>query len=234
MSDIPTSDLNNYASRDRRGYAPSDPSFLTTQQVLRESEHLRELVFSHFKEIEARLAAMDKAQELFEANLTRVPTDVDKSVSQLKTLHEERFSSVEDKFSGIDKEFGLRDNTVDKLEKLSKEALAAALSAAEKAVDAALKAAEKATEKQNEVFAELAKKSDGNFTRQFESTSEIIRTTTKTSDDKFSLLDNRITRIEGKGEGVSARTVFVGVSRGGGGTSAGVISMIITLSRVLH
>jgi hypothetical protein len=61
-----------------------DPTLLTTAALTREISALKELVVT-------RLDAMDKAQSLFETNLTRVPTDIDKQLSHLKELHASRF-----------------------------------------------------------------------------------------------------------------------------------------------
>ena len=56
-----------------------DPTLLTTMALTREVAALKEL-------LEARIEALGKAQALFETNLTRLPTEVDKQIGQLKEL----------------------------------------------------------------------------------------------------------------------------------------------------
>ncbi len=74
----------------RREYRDrEDPSALTTAQLHRELNNLRESILT-------RLEAMDKAMTLFQDNLTRVPTDTDKQIGNLK-------NAVDIRISGMDK-----------------------------------------------------------------------------------------------------------------------------------
>jgi hypothetical protein len=95
-----------------------DPTLLTTQQLISAIGSLKELVFT-------RLDGMDRAIELFNANITRVPTDTDKQISHLKALHESRFeeasnevqslhSIVDARFDGMDKAIRLLQDISDK------------------------------------------------------------------------------------------------------------------------
>ncbi len=65
-----------------------DPTALTTTALLREIANLRE-------NISVRLDAMDKAMTLFQENLVRVPTEVQREVGNLKELHGARFEQAE-------------------------------------------------------------------------------------------------------------------------------------------
>jgi hypothetical protein len=103
-----------------------DPTLLTTAALTREIAALKELMAT-------RLDAMDKAQALFEVNLTRVPTDTDKQIQHLKELHDGRFTQlsqdtnlvreitatrlqvVETRFDGMDKAIELVHDGTDKL-----------------------------------------------------------------------------------------------------------------------
>ncbi len=82
---------------------------------------------------------------MFNANITRVPTDTDKQIQHLKelvvALIEERDKLVAEKFNGISTQFKERDVRVEQTARDTKVA-----------VDAALQAAEKAVIKQNEQF----------------------------------------------------------------------------------
>jgi hypothetical protein len=75
----------------KRGYdvrPVPDPTELTTQALYREVGALKELLF-------VRIDAMEQAIRLFNDNLTRVPTALDKEVVRLKELYEGRFECVE-------------------------------------------------------------------------------------------------------------------------------------------
>jgi hypothetical protein len=65
-----------------------DPTLLTTAALKHEIALLKELITT-------RLDSMDKAQSLFEENLSRVPTDTDKQISHLKELHDSKFLQLE-------------------------------------------------------------------------------------------------------------------------------------------
>jgi hypothetical protein len=59
---------------------------------------------------------MDKAMSLFNENMVRVPTELDKRLSQLQAMLSEKFANVDTKFSTIDKVFNERDFRFNKLE----------------------------------------------------------------------------------------------------------------------
>ncbi len=65
-----------------------DPSILTTQQLWREIASLKELTFT-------RLDAIEMAVRIAHEDMVRVPTEVQKAISTLKELHEEKLSSIQ-------------------------------------------------------------------------------------------------------------------------------------------
>jgi hypothetical protein len=69
-----------------RRYA-TDPTTLTTEQLRREVLMLREL-------LESRIGAVEKASEVFSDNLQRVPTQLDREISKILQLMEERFTCM--------------------------------------------------------------------------------------------------------------------------------------------
>jgi hypothetical protein len=84
-----------------------DPTILTTSQLLREIGSLKELIFT-------RLDAMDRAVALLDLTVNRVPTDTDKQIAHLKSLHETLIAAgqrdlektrevVETRIAGMDK-----------------------------------------------------------------------------------------------------------------------------------
>lgn len=73
----------------------SDPSPLTTQQLWREVQNLKELLLS-------QITGIQKSIEVAHDDLVRVPTDVQKQVANLKELHDEKFRSIQVQFAERD------------------------------------------------------------------------------------------------------------------------------------
>lgn len=177
-----------------------DPTLLTTQQLLREISALTEQfnlkITGLDNTLSARLNAIDKATDKFEATLTSVPTDVDRQVGQLrievgllveglKQYHGERFTGVDDQFSELRA-------AIEKSERVTKVA-----------VDAALEAAGKANAAQAETFLVSSNKTETNFTKQIDQLAVLIQANTKALDDKIIDAKERITRIEAAGIGAT-------------------------------
>lgn len=72
-----------------------DPTTLTLAMMQRELAALKEVIAT-------RLDGMDRAMILFNENIMRVPSDTDKQVTQLKALHDERFTAVQQLLSERD------------------------------------------------------------------------------------------------------------------------------------
>jgi hypothetical protein len=188
-----------------------DPTVLTTQALTREIEHLKEL-------FNQRVTAMDKAMDLFNANITRVPTDTDKQISHLERLMTERFATVDEKFRSVYAQFMDRDSRVEQTARDTKVA-----------VDAALQAAEKAVGKQNESFSLSIAKSETATTKQIDQQGIIISTSTAALNDKIEDMKARLTLIEGQAVGKrdvsSSTTNWLGVIVGGLLAVAALISL---------
>lgn len=173
---------------DKYGTLPGpDPSVLTTQHMIRETEAIRELVFREIlaleKSLSTRMDAADKAVELLHEDMTQFPTDLDKEIAHLKELHGEKFTSIQTQFSD-------RDARTEENSKNSKVA-----------VDAALQAAEKAVGKQQEAFALATSKSEAATAKQIDQQGQLIANVTRALDDRISDLKERLTRIEGSHSG---------------------------------
>lgn len=186
----------------------SDPTFLTTQQLLREMESLKDLVFT-------RLDAMDKAMELFNANITRVPTDTDKQISHLKELHDE-------KFEGIEKQFKERDVRTEQ-----------SATATKIAVDAALQAQKEAAGAQNESNSAGIAKSETATTKQIDGITALLNGGLKALDEKINDLKGRLDRGEGQKQQVTEnkgnQNWFVGLFVIGGLSAISIIVGIVAL-----
>lgn len=171
-----------------------DPSSLTTQQLWREIAALKELMLTH-------IMAMEQAIKVAHDDLTRFPTEVQKAITTLKDLHEEKFGSVtkeftaiaalrDEKFAGVQKQFSERDVRVEQTAKDTKTA-----------VDAALAAQEKAVAKQNESFVAATNKSEAATTKQIDAQGSLITTATNALESKISDLKERLLLIEGRSGG---------------------------------
>lgn len=116
----------------------TDPTALTTDALRREVaavrelfetqlECLRESQVSGHKIIETRLDGMAEAVKLLQDTADKFPARIDEKITGLRLVHEEKFSSVDGRFSE-------RDTRADKFAELNQKALDAALLTAEKAV----------------------------------------------------------------------------------------------------
>lgn len=194
MSDTESGRTANTTSTLPQAPPEPDPSVLTTAALLREVASLKELVFT-------RIDAIDKAITVAHDDLVRVPTEVQKTVGNLRDLHDQRFEAVEkeleyrttlynEKFASVQTQFRERDTRVEQTAKDNKVA-----------VDAALSAAKEAFGEQNKSSALAIAKSETSIAKQIDSLVALITTATKALDDKITDAKDRLTRLEGKGEG---------------------------------
>jgi hypothetical protein len=192
----------------------TDPSFLTTQQLLRVNEALKELLFTKLDAIKARLDAADKAVQLLHQDVTRVPTDVDKSVGHLKELV---FQKLGVDYDGIELQFKERDTRVDQTAKDSKVA-----------VDAALSAAKEAVGEQNKSSALAIAKQEATFTKQIDQLSVLLATVTKGQEDKINDIKAALSAYDGRSRGIGDSW---GVIVGAIGIMFGLIGVIALFFR---
>jgi hypothetical protein len=172
-----------------------DPTLLTTEQLRRELAALREL-------LETRLDDMDKATELLSATVNRTPTEVDKQITHLRELQDQKFQSIALQFIERDAR-----------------------------VEAALQSAKELVTAQNEANTSAATKTEASFTKQIDQTGAIISTLEKTMDVRITELKERLDRGEGGTAGAeSSRNEFranwgliVGIA-----TAAASITALIT------
>jgi hypothetical protein len=157
----------------------TDPSFLTTQQLLRELSSLREI-------FETRLSAMDRAAEVLSETVNRTPTAIQTAVSNLREVYDERFKSVAQQFAE-------RDVRTEQAATASASALAAALQAAKEAVFEQAQAAAKA-----------ADKTETSTSKQIDLLLAQIKGQGETFNDRLAELKERIDRGEGSDAGVSS------------------------------
>src|SRR5688572_12559693 len=103
----------------------SDPTPLTTAQILREINSLEKL-----------MDAIEKAVTVAHENLVRVPTEVDKAIGHLRELMLEKFLTIvktfettDQKFHNIQTQFMERDARSEQAENYTKTAVDAAFAA---------------------------------------------------------------------------------------------------------
>jgi DNA-directed RNA polymerase beta' subunit len=156
-----------------------DPTVLTTEQLLREIEAVKEL-------FEQRIEAVEKGIAIAHENITRVPTEVDKAIVHLRELSEERLNTIAERFEGVKTQFTERDTRVEQTRVSAKEAL-----------DAALQAAKEAVGKQNDSFVTSIAKSEAATNKQIEQLGQLINTMTSANGAKVDDLKDRVLRLEG-------------------------------------
>jgi len=176
-----------------------DPTLLTTQQslllrdeMLREIKNSREAVELQLSGlhdvISTRLSEMDKAIILLQKYNDKAPECVKDNVSHLRVEHSEKFKGVDQQFTGLKTQ-------TDKIAELN-----------QKAIDAALLAAKELVGVQNKSNTESILKSENATTKQIDGIGDLIRSTAKSVDDKFSdlkdrnnSLESRLTALESRG-----------------------------------
>jgi hypothetical protein len=178
-----------------------DPTFLTTQQLIREIKTAREI-------IETRLDGMDKAIELLQAATDRYPALVTQTVGRLQELHEEKFRSIAVQFAE-------RDTRTEQTSRDSKVAVDAALSAQVKSVDA-----------QNISNSVAIAKSEAGFTKQIDQIGALIQAMGKATDDKIDDIKTRLNTIESRTNAFENRST----GKAEGTSTIGVIAMGIVAS----
>ena len=203
-----------------------DPTLLTTQQLIREVTVLKQYLESRVENsenvISARIDGMEKAIEVFQADLTRVPTQLDRAIQSHKELNESEIRSLSSDINRMSLALAhrgedireqivhLRDLSFGKIEELASvtterfQGVAAQFSERDTrtdqragdtklAVDAAFAAAKEATAK-----------IEAGFTKSIDSILELLKTTMKSSDEKISDLKDRITSIESRTVGITS------------------------------
>jgi phage I-like protein len=212
-----------------------DPTRLTTEQLFREIASLKEVVFTrldgmdraltlsnevvshipsetshsitHLRELVwGRIDAIDKATEL-------LPTQVSQKIDALEAVHSEKFLSIGLQFK--ERDVRTEQRTTD----------------SKTAVDAALQAAKDAVTEQNKSSSLAISKSEAATIKQIDQILILIATQAKAFEDKVTDMKERLTRIEGKGEGKNASWGYL---LGGGGLLLTVLSLIVAAIALFH
>ena len=202
-----------------------DPTTLTTQALYREINQVQALLHSEMEglagRIDARITSVDHGLDRLRLIIDREPELTNQLVSNLKSIHEEKLSSIQVQFIE-------RDVRTDQTSRDSKVA-----------VDAALQAAKEAVEKQNTSSALAIAKSESATTKQIDTQGILITTATTslneridaasaTMNSKIDDLKDRMNRIEGGATGGhQAYGYIIGVA----GSLIGLIALLFNILR---
>lgn len=187
-----------------------DPTVLTTRQLIREIDSVREICGKDKEIIETRLLGNDRAIELLEKEKDRIPELISNAVRQLKELHAEKFAS-------IGTQFVERDTRTEQTSRDSKVA-----------VDAALSAQKEAAGAQNESIMASIAKSEAAFTKQIDQQQLLIQQRTSALDDKIEDLKGRVNNNEGQTKGSGdAWGIIIGVVIGVGGLLIAIAAIAV-------
>ena len=179
-----------------------DPSVMTRAKIDHDVNQVEMRLIERMDGIrgtfQARLDAIDKAAELFDVNLNRIPTTVDRQVGALETLTSAKMEDLthtllanrlltDEKFNGVDRQFVERDVRV-----------LQSAAAATTAVNAALQAAKEAVGEQNKSFTLSIDKSETATMKQIDALLVTSQTATAGLNSAISDVKDRLTRIEGQ------------------------------------
>jgi hypothetical protein len=208
---------NNEGRLPRGGVPVPDPTVLTTQQLLREIQLLRELLDvknDSVKDIlSSRMDSIDITIGLIEGHLKGITEGAANQISRLQELHNEKFESVQMMFME-------RDKRTEQLALADKTAIAAALQAQKEAVNA-----------QNIANATAQTKTEAAFTKQIEQLQAIVNTITQSMEDKISDLKGRVDTSEAKKVGGSENWIAI---LGATGVIISIITLGILISSHTH
>jgi hypothetical protein len=157
----------------------TDPSILTTRQLLREISLLED-------KINTRFSANEKNFEKLFNSFEKITDTIDRSIGHLNAVHSEKFNSIQTQFRE-------RDTRAEQTSKDSKTA-----------VDAALQAAKEAVSEQNKSNTLAVTKSETATTKQIDQIYTLINASNKATDEKINDIKGRLDQGLGVENGVKA------------------------------
>ena len=173
-----------------RGSTPvPDPTELTARAVADAVDRMREYVDGKVAQIETRLDGADTATTLRLEVIDALPAQIVREVSHLELLHDEKFRSVDQRFTERDirSEREARDNKV--------------------AVDAAFAAQKEAAAKQDEANAKAIDKSEKATAETIKTNQELSRSVTDGLTKDTDSLKLAVSRIESQKVGATEQRV---------------------------
>ena len=165
----------------------------------------RELTEARLESVVARLDGMDKATDVLQETVTRVPTDVQLQVGNLNAVMEEKFASIDTQFAERDirSEREARDNKV--------------------AVDAAFAAQKDSATQTDAANAKAIEKSEAATTKTIDTLGAVITSSNKALSDKIDDLKSRVQAMESIKQGATDSRALV----------YGILVLILTVAIVV-
>jgi hypothetical protein len=186
-----------------------DPTVLTTEQLVRTVAAERDYVNGQLDVLRQRLDGVDRATELLNETVNRVPSALTEGLGHLQAVMDERFQS-------IDKQFGERDTRSERESRDNKVA-----------VDAAFAAQKEAASEQNKSNTLAISKSETATAETINKLAELVRTQIAGMSDKLDDLKERVARIESVKQGGAEATAERRTNLGQTTTLIGTIVAII-------
>lgn len=193
-----------------------DPTVLTTSQLLRVVASERDYTDGQIAVVRERLNGMDRANEVLNETIHRVPTDLQKGMEEIRTLMDERSEAVAERFAAL-AILSSRESDLNQL------ALAAAFAAQKEAAG-----------EQNKANTEKINKSELATTETINKNAQLALSTTNALGDKVDDLKDRVNRVEAARAGMQEqRTEQRAVSTSMIAMIGLVVLIVSTLSSVL-
>lgn len=160
-----------------------DPSALTSAQLFREMANLE-------LRLNDKIEAIRDSAKLIHTDYTRVPTLLDRAVTELRALLEQRIELEQkltiERFAKVETQFTELNLRTSQLKTASDTAIAAAMAAAEKAVG-----------ENNRSFSLAVAKSETMTSEALKNLGENLKTEVRATNDKVGTLADRMNRSEG-------------------------------------
>lgn len=200
-----------------------DPSVMTTTQLDRAIAALKNEITTRFEAVDTRLNAMDRATALAHDDFVRVPTEIQKAISGLRELLEQKIETakakidgnlaghageVKEKLAAVELRFNERDQRFDLRAGDARDAVNAAFAAAN----------------------EARGKIESGFSKQIDQLGAVINATNAGLNDKIDDMRSRIQVLE-----TQTKTVGQGQERSIGliGTViAGVVGFVVVMGGI--
>jgi hypothetical protein len=186
----------------------SDPTGLTMDALMRETQHVKELVLAKVACIEADVIRVDKT-------VSGLPEMQLKGLEHAKEIVLEKFNTVREQFRSVQVQFTERDVRVDQAAKDAASSVTLALSAQKEAVG-----------EQNKSNALAIGKTETGFTKSIDQMSLVLSTNNAALDSKIVDIKARLDKLEGS---VNGRTQVIQESHATTFNAANIIGMIVGL-----
>jgi chromosome segregation ATPase len=196
-----------------------DPTALTTDAVNQAARVSKDYTDGRVAVLLERLDGIDRATRLLNETVNRVPTDVQREVTHLTSLMDERFVSttslITGSISSVQTQFAERDTRQERESRDNKIA-----------VDAAFAAQKEIAAKQDESNARALEKSEKSTEKTIDSLADKI----DDLKDRLVTLDARVTKAEGLAQGAQGNKTAIIASIGALGV---VITIIVIVANIL-